>query len=75
MPTGYQSELMPTNKHLICEMGSYDLKVSSDGAIVKLERTLTMKDGLYPKESYEQMVAFYKNVNMADATKCVLLKN
>lgn len=71
-PEGYYFEYVPKNIHLESQFGTYDASFEKTENGFLYIRKIERFKGTYPKESFNDMVDFLKNVKKADNTKVVL---
>lgn len=73
IPSNYHIEYLPKPVQFSNEFGSYEAKAEfKDGKLI-YTRKVTMEKGEFPKESYENYVAFMKKVVKADRAKVVFV--
>ena len=53
--------------------GEYEATFKVDQNSLIYIRKMRMNDGLFPAESYNELIEFYKSVNKADAAKIVFM--
>lgn len=73
MPEALYPEFVPKPMKVTSPFGEYEATVSFENGKVTYIRKMTMRNGRFPKESYSELVEFYKNVNRFDNLKLVLL--
>lgn len=73
LPEGVYPEFTPAPIALKSRFGEYEATFILDAGKLLYIRKLKMKKGTYPKESYNELVDFYRNLNKADNTKIVFL--
>lgn len=73
LPENLYPEFLPQQVKYTSRFGEYEANFKFDAGKVTYTRRLKMWKGRYPKEAYNELVDFYKNINKADATKLVFL--
>jgi hypothetical protein len=73
LPENLYPEFLPQQVKYTSRFGEYEASFKFDAGKVIYTRRLKMWKGRYPKETYNELVDFYKNINKADATKLVFL--
>ncbi|HTH58485.1 MAG TPA: DUF3857 domain-containing transglutaminase family protein [Cyclobacteriaceae bacterium] len=73
IPENLYPEFVPQPVKYTSRFGEYEATFKFDAGQVIYTRRLKMWKGRYPKESYNELVDFYKNINKADNTKLVFL--
>lgn len=73
VPENLYPEFLPQPVKLTSRFGEYETTFQFDAGKVIYTRKLKMWKGRYPKEAYNELVDFYKNINKADNTKLVFL--
>lgn len=73
---GYKIEYWPDDVTMKNEFGYYKVTFNFDknNNTIKYTRHLTVKDGTYPKEKYDDLVDFLSKVQKLDNTKAVFVK-
>lgn len=74
VPQNYKIEEVPNNISLESEFGSYKLNFVKNGNEIKVNRTLTINKGLYPKEKYNDYISFRKKTLSMDNSKILITK-
>lgn len=76
LPLDYSIEAIPDAIDILSDFGTYTLafKASEDKKTILYTRKLFIKEGKYPKESYESYRNFRKEVAQNDNSKIVLIK-
>ncbi|EIJ39002.1 hypothetical protein JoomaDRAFT_2004 [Galbibacter orientalis DSM 19592] len=76
IPEGYQIEAMPSNESFENEFGSYsfELEKTEDNNLL-YKKKFFLKNGIYPKEKYNQYRDFRKNISKLENAKIVLINN
>jgi hypothetical protein len=77
LPKGYRLESMKSDELIESEFGQYHVQMRYEETEHQLiyKRKFFLKEGLYPKEMYEQYRTFRKSVAAADSGQIVLAKN
>jgi hypothetical protein len=73
IPENLYPEFLPADTKFTSRFGTYEAGFKVDQGMVIYIRKMTRKDGLFPAESYQELIDFYKNINRADNTKLVFL--
>jgi transglutaminase-like putative cysteine protease len=73
MPEGIYPEFLPEPVTLQSRFGEYESSVTIDRGDVLYIRKMKTNKGVFPPESYNELIDFYKSVNKADNTKLVFL--
>ncbi|WP_299456806.1 DUF3857 domain-containing protein [uncultured Microscilla sp.] len=73
VPEKYDAEYKPAPIKFSNEFGSYKMKVFMDGRKITYVRKMVVNAGTFPKEKYQEMVKFYKQVTKADKEMVVLV--
>ncbi|NOT75209.1 MAG: DUF3857 domain-containing transglutaminase family protein [Cyclobacteriaceae bacterium] len=72
-PENLYPEFVPTPAKITSRFGEYETKFDfNEGKLVYIRKMKVLK-GVYPKESYNELVEFYKSVTKADNIKLVFL--
>lgn len=75
MPEGYSIEAKPDDIVIKSKFGEYTAKFTvTETGKLKYERSLTVKEGYYKKEEYNDFRQFFKDVSQADNAKAVIIK-
>ncbi|WP_121461533.1 DUF3857 domain-containing protein [Chryseobacterium defluvii] len=74
IPKNYKIEEIPDNVTISSEFGSYKLSIVKDGENLKVNRTVRVNKGIYPKEKYNDYVSFRKKINGIDNSKILITK-
>ncbi len=74
LPESYAVEFLPDTTHLISPFGEYKSYVIYEGNTLKYIRTNKGKQGKFPKESYPDLIQFFKDIRKADKQKAILIK-
>ena len=76
LPSDYKIEAIPNNVTYETKFGSYSFTITKkDDQTLQYQRTIKIKDGLYPKEDYKEYRKFIKKIVKHDGSKIVLVKN
>jgi hypothetical protein len=73
IPENLYPEFLPQPVKINSKFGEYEANFKFDAGKVVYTRRLKMWKSRFPKESYKELVDFYRNVNKADNTKLVFL--
>lgn len=73
MPEGIYPEFTPKPVTLKSRFGEYEASFIVEENNVLYIRRLKMNEGVFPPESYTELIDFYKSLNRADNTKIVFL--
>ncbi|EDP98066.1 DUF3857 domain-containing protein [Kordia algicida OT-1] len=75
LPAGFAIEAIPNNVTYDTKFGSYTFTITKKGdQTLQYQRTIKIKDGLYPKEDYKNYRKFIKKIVKYDSSKIVLVK-
>lgn len=74
VPEGYSLENGVEPVSYNSPFGTYELTITNEPGQLVIHRKLVLFDSIQPKEQYEALVIFFKNVAKADKTKLVLAK-
>lgn len=74
LPKNYKIEELPENVTLNSEFGTYKLSFVKNGEELKVNRTIRINKGLYPKEKYNDYVNFRKKTINIDNSKILISK-
>jgi len=74
LPADYRPDYIPQPVELNSEFGSFLAKSSLEGNQLVFSRQLTLKQGEFSPETYDQLVSFLKKVADADRSQFVLVK-
>lgn len=75
IPVGYKFSEMPQNRELKSEFGHYSISFKNENGKLQVHRILTINRGTYPKEKYQDYVAFRKKTANLDNTKVLITKS
>ena len=64
--------ILPLNKSLESDFGSYESKVTVEGRKIIYHRKIKINDGTFPAEKYSLFAKFMTDVNTADNLKLIL---
>ena len=73
-PIGYRFSDLPDAAEFSTEFGSYSILYKMKGEKLVVNRVLTIKKGLYPKEKFKDYVDFRKKTATKDNTKILITK-
>lgn len=74
IPQQYKIEELPENVVLNSEFGTYKLSFVKNGESLKVNRTIRINKGIYPKEKYNDYVNFRKKTINIDNSKILISK-
>ncbi|MBI9038429.1 MAG: hypothetical protein JEY97_09880 [Bacteroidales bacterium] len=72
IPDNYFIEDFPEDLTINSKFGSYTMNVENGGETIKYVRMFRLNKGLYPKDSFDDLKTFYKDIISADKSKFVL---
>ncbi len=72
-PENLYPEFVPAPVEINTRFGHYQNQVEFDQGKIIYTRSLTLRSGEFPAESYQDMIEFYKEINKADNMKLVFL--
>jgi len=72
-PENLYPEFLPPPVKIATRFGEYETKYQFDEGKLVYIRKMKIWRGTYPKESYNELIDFYKNVSKSDNTKVVFL--
>ena len=75
LPKGYRLEKPPLNVNIDKPFGKYVATMSINGDELVYKRTIQLTDGIYSKETYQDLVDFYESVIEYDNYNVSLVKN
>jgi len=75
LPENYHVEYKPDPVSLENQFGKYSMTIEVEHNKVKYIRKWEMNPGTYPKDSYEELRNFYKEITKLDKTKIVMVNN
>lgn len=73
LPENLYPEFMPQPIKINSKFGEYEANFKIDAGKIVYTRRLKMWKGRFPKETYNELVDFYKNISKADNIKLVFL--
>jgi len=73
LPENLYPEFLPQPVKIASKFGEYEANFKFDAGKIIYTRRLKVWKGRYPKETYNELVDFYKSINKADNTKLVFL--
>jgi hypothetical protein len=73
LPENLYPEFLPEPVKLYSKFGEYEVSFKFDAGKVTYIRRMKVWKGRFPKETYNELVDFYKNVSKADNIKLVFL--
>lgn len=73
IPENLYPEFLPQPVKINSKFGEYEASFKFDAGKVVYTRRLKMWKGRFPKETYNELVDFYKSISKADNTKLVFL--
>jgi transglutaminase-like putative cysteine protease len=73
LPSGIYPESVPSTISLSTRFGEYHASFKIDQGSLIYVRRVRMNKGDFPKESYNELIDFYKSINKADNMKLVFL--
>lgn len=74
IPDNYFIEDFPEDLSIDSKFGSYAMNIENGGETIKYVRKFQLNKGLYPKENFDELRTFYKEIVSADKSKVVLKK-
>ncbi|WP_415326555.1 DUF3857 domain-containing protein [Chryseobacterium sp. MMS23-Vi53] len=74
LPKSYKIDEVPENVTLNSEFGTYKLSFVKNGEELKVNRTIRINKGLYPKEKYNDYINFRKKTLNIDNSKILISK-
>jgi hypothetical protein len=74
IPEGMALEFIPENTTIISPFGSYSTSVKAENNRVFFYRQVKMFKGKFPKEKYEELIKFYRDICNADKAQVILTK-
>ncbi|MEC3877726.1 DUF3857 domain-containing protein [Chryseobacterium salviniae] len=74
LPQQYKVEELPENVVLNSEFGTYKLTFVKNGESLKVNRSIKINKGIYPKEKYNDYVNFRKKTINIDNSKILISK-
>jgi hypothetical protein len=74
IPKNYKIDELPDNVNISSEFGLYKLSFVKNGEELKVNRTIRINKGLYPKEKYNDYINFRKKTINIDNSKILISK-
>ncbi len=74
IPKGYKIENLPLGIKKEYDFGSYEISSFFRNEEILTIRRMILKEGIYPAESYNDLLNFYNVVSKHDKAKCILVK-
>lgn len=74
IPQGFEVENSIPTVSINSVFGQYELSTQHAGSQFFIYRKLVLNDDIQPKERFEELLSFLKNVSKADQTKLVLVR-
>lgn len=74
VPAQYKLDEVPENVSFNSEFGSYQLSFVRNGAELKVNRSIRINKGIYPKEKYNEYINFRKKTLKNDNSKILISK-
>lgn len=74
LPSNYYAEEIPRNGNVISEFGTYSVAFEKQDGKLVVKRQVKINKGIYPKEKYNEYVAFRKKILNADNAKILISK-
>ncbi|HYH55554.1 MAG TPA: DUF3858 domain-containing protein, partial [Anseongella sp.] len=74
LPQAYSAEYMPAGIEIDRPFGHFSLSLEKEGELLVYKRTLRLKKGTYPPAIYDDLTAFFQQVQKSDLQKLVLSK-
>lgn len=74
VPAQYKLDEVPENVSFNSEFGSYQLNFVRNGAELKVNRSIRINKGIYPKEKYNEYINFRKKTLKNDNSKILISK-
>ncbi|MDB5012768.1 MAG: hypothetical protein JWQ25_970, partial [Daejeonella sp.] len=73
IPKGFKIEFRPENHKMEIPLGLYTSTIEQSGEVIKYVRKMKLKEGLYPADTYQELVNFYQAAYEADNEKLILV--
>uniref|UniRef100_UPI00321765EB DUF3857 domain-containing protein n=1 Tax=uncultured Draconibacterium sp. TaxID=1573823 RepID=UPI00321765EB len=73
LPEGYKVESLPDATDISGKFGTYKTNIKQEDNKIIFTRELVVFNGEFAKESYSEMIGFYKAINKGDKGKFVLV--
>lgn len=74
IPEGYKVSAIPNSIQLTSEFGKYEINFSQDNQKITVKRKITINKNTYPKEKYQDYLAFRKKTVSFDNSKILITK-
>lgn len=74
IPENYKIDEMPIDTSFNSEFGTYKLSFVKNGNEIKVNRTIKVNKGIYPKEKYNDYIGFRKKTINIDNSKILITK-
>lgn len=74
VPAQYKLDEVPENVSINSEFGSYQLNFVRNGTELKVNRSIRINKGIYPKEKYNEYINFRKKTVKNDNSKILISK-
>lgn len=71
LPAGFKLEALPNSKQINSAFGSYSSTIKLEGKTLIYKRKITIKDGTYPAEQYQEFSTFMNDISTADHSRVV----
>ena len=75
LPVGYKVENGMLDEKIATDFGEYTVKTELNGQLLSYKRALTLYEGIFPPEKFEEYNKFVKGFNKVENAKVVLIKN
>jgi hypothetical protein len=75
LPDGMSVEFLPENTGIQTPFGSYKTTITRAGNKIYYYREVMMFKGTFPREQYDELVRFYRDMASADKCQAVLTRN
>lgn len=73
LPEGIYPEYLPEPVKLKTKFGEYEASFKVDQGMLLYTRKVKMNKGVFPAQSYQELIDFYRSMNKADHSKLVFL--
>lgn len=74
IPKNYKVDEVPNDIKLSSEFGTYQLSFVKEGEEIKVNRTMKVNKGVFPKEKYNDYINFRKKTTNMDNSKILITK-
>jgi len=74
IPAGYSVEFLPDSSVITSIFGHYKNDTHLEGNEIVFTRILSVNKGIFPRSEYDEMIRFFREINVADNAKAVLTK-